>query len=666
MAKEYIKTLKPYLGGNIVRSVAMAGGNNGYLFTGNVGHQRSGAHWDMLYVSTDLNGVAGSPGCEIDNTDPFNDLHLAAYDLPLSVTENVISRFSTLPLNMINITPAEQDVVCPEYVAKKFRDANYNGVFDAGDSYISNWPIVVTPAGLTPQVYYTGSSGSVDLPTTTTSLTITELNKPWYIPVSPTSGSYTYTGAGTPAGGYAFGNYQCPNVCENVNDMIAFLHMEEAALSAGSSACNLLGTNGSMTAGTAAITTAGPSGNGNAIQFSNGSAISIPHYPEMDFDSNSFSADAYINLSLFSPKQVIVSHMGTSGPNQKGWSFYATGGRLGFEMQNGFSGSYSWNPAGAAWFSLNTWYHVGFVYNGVANTIALYVDGVARAGTRGLGSWKYNLDNTAPMMIGSNFTGAIDEVSVYDRNLSLADMNAIITKTKCREYMKIDLGNGGCVPGQTNAVYTATVINGDANTNNFKYAFAGLDSGAACNVNGPNGFSPASGSFTLSGCKASNAVTVSIPCNATHSPGTTGCFALTVWNQTAGRCALEDAQGTSLNQMYRLSTEPGEDEDPRANIVDDGTRKIILPSSGTGGIAVSVAPNPFTGQIQLMAVLGKKSQASVSVFDMLGREVIKAQTHFFHAGNNQLSLDAHELASGVYMLRINVGSQVINTRLVKE
>jgi hypothetical protein len=78
---------------------------------------------------------------------------------------------------------------------------------------------------------------------------------------------------------------------------------------------------------------------------------------------------------------------------------------------------------------LNTWYHVAGVYNAVARTLAIYVNGVLDNGVlRGtVPAGQYN----APQNVtigrragGFYFQGRIDEVRVYDRALSQAEIQA--------------------------------------------------------------------------------------------------------------------------------------------------------------------------------------------------------------------------------------------------
>ncbi|MEP6944628.1 MAG: LamG-like jellyroll fold domain-containing protein [Acidobacteriota bacterium] len=86
-------------------------------------------------------------------------------------------------------------------------------------------------------------------------------------------------------------------------------------------------------------------------------------------------------------------------------------------------------------FSLNVWHHIALTYDdpggAATKTLALYVDGIAVASGTSTGAIGYD---THPALIGGDFdfgsikygwTGGIDEISLYNRALSLAEIQAI-------------------------------------------------------------------------------------------------------------------------------------------------------------------------------------------------------------------------------------------------
>jgi hypothetical protein len=66
-------------------------------------------------------------------------------------------------------------------------------------------------------------------------------------------------------------------------------------------------------------------------------------------------------------------------------------------------------------------------------------------------------------------------------------------------------------------------------------------------------------------------------------------------------------------------------------------------------------PNPFNPTTVIAYQLPKAGNVKLIVYDLLGREVKTLVNEFKQAGSYNVSLDASELASGVYFYRINAG-----------
>jgi len=66
-------------------------------------------------------------------------------------------------------------------------------------------------------------------------------------------------------------------------------------------------------------------------------------------------------------------------------------------------------------------------------------------------------------------------------------------------------------------------------------------------------------------------------------------------------------------------------------------------------------PNPFTTQTQIAFDLPKQAKVSVSIYDMLGRQVMSVPQKSMSAGASRtISLDGSRLGSGVYVYRLQV------------
>lgn len=103
------------------------------------------------------------------------------------------------------------------------------------------------------------------------------------------------------------------------------------------------------------------------------------------------------------------------------------------------------------------WHHIAIVYSQSAGSQTIYVNGVVR-GTAAFS--EALMTNTDPLQIGSDqnfagryFDGQIDEVYVYDRALSAADINTLMNQThSCaggiRAYYAMDEASWNGTPGE--------------------------------------------------------------------------------------------------------------------------------------------------------------------------------------------------------------------------
>lgn len=74
-------------------------------------------------------------------------------------------------------------------------------------------------------------------------------------------------------------------------------------------------------------------------------------------------------------------------------------------------------------------------------------------------------------------------------------------------------------------------------------------------------------------------------------------------------------------------------------------------------------PNPFNDKVRIPLFLSQPDRVDLQVYDLGGR-LIKNRTRYLQAGSIDLPLDAGDLSTGLYILRIEAGSHVTNQRLV--
>jgi hypothetical protein len=184
----------------------------------------------------------------------------------------------------------------------------------------------------------------------------------------------------------------------------------------------------------------GEVGNGFAFDGINDQVI-VPNCPTLNFGSNqNFSAEAWIQAQATPGNYVgaaeIVSKAYTPDSSQSvGWSLFLNQGSLGFLMSqapmSGFNSSI-WASSGPN-LQDGVFHHVGVTVDRTSSSGGkLYVDGTLVL-TFDPTQESGDLSTTGPLYIGchdnsainSNFKGIIDEVSIYNRELTSNEIMAI-------------------------------------------------------------------------------------------------------------------------------------------------------------------------------------------------------------------------------------------------
>ena len=92
--------------------------------------------------------------------------------------------------------------------------------------------------------------------------------------------------------------------------------------------------------------------------------------------------------------------------------------------------------------------------------------------------------------------------------------------------------------------------------------------------------------------------------------------------------------------------------------VDPSFALTGVASEEMAGFGLSSAqPNPVASQATIRFSLDEAGPTRLSVYDMLGREVLRLVDGTMGEGPQAVRLDAGELPSGVYMLRLEAGGR---------
>lgn len=98
----------------------------------------------------------------------------------------------------------------------------------------------------------------------------------------------------------------------------------------------------------------------------------------------------------------------------------------------------------------------------------------------------------------------------------------------------------------------------------------------------------------------------------------------------------------------------------RSSGYDYPTASPLPPAS----VSLAAAPNPFNPRTTVQFDLPQAGQVALDAFDLRGRRVARLTEGFHAAGHHELAWDAGpQLASGVYLLRLETGQGTVNQRV---
>ncbi len=141
-----------------------------------------------------------------------------------------------------------------------------------------------------------------------------------------------------------------------------------------------------------------------------------------------------------------------------------------------------------------------------------------------------------------------------------------------------------------------------------------------------------------------------------------GCYTLTV-NDASGN-GLDGGLYVFLDQSSNVLW-TGKDFTDKAisEIAYDIT--IDIPESSSIN-NVSVYPNPVTHSANIDFTLSSETNVSVTVFDMLGREVLNLFDGAMDSGKQNIRMDATGLNKGIYFVKFNLNSEVFTQKIILE
>lgn len=75
-------------------------------------------------------------------------------------------------------------------------------------------------------------------------------------------------------------------------------------------------------------------------------------------------------------------------------------------------------------------------------------------------------------------------------------------------------------------------------------------------------------------------------------------------------------------------------------------------------------PNPFNPSTTITYQLNKNGHVSLTIYDLLGKEVKKLVSEYQNRGEHRVTFDAENLVSGVYIYRLETGGATLTKKMV--
>ncbi len=157
-----------------------------------------------------------------------------------------------------------------------------------------------------------------------------------------------------------------------------------------------------------------------------------------------------------------------------------------------------------------------------------------------------------------------------------------------------------------------------------------------------------------------------------------------VWNYTNGKLflswySLENISQTPDKALFTLKMQVntsetelltsfspeiiGELASPEATILSPST--LLMPALSFPSEEFNLSPNPFNTNTTLTFSLIENSSVIVSILSLDGRQIRKIADAAYTKGNHSISFDGHQLAEGLFLLKIETGNKTQYLKFIK-
>lgn len=100
--------------------------------------------------------------------------------------------------------------------------------------------------------------------------------------------------------------------------------------------------------------------------------------------------------------------------------------------------------------------------------------------------------------------------------------------------------------------------------------------------------------------------------------------------------------------------------------INEPSGKRLVAEAAPEAAVLNIFPNPAAHKLNAQYALENEAQVSISLVDLQGREIAKADRGVQPAGLYVLQLDVTSIPAGIYLLKMDAGKTVINQRVIIE
>ncbi|WP_010248637.1 LamG-like jellyroll fold domain-containing protein [Acetivibrio cellulolyticus] len=177
---------------------------------------------------------------------------------------------------------------------------------------------------------------------------------------------------------------------------------------------------------------------GKALQFNGKNGLVVPNSPSINFGTEDFSISCWFKTTNTNINNTILDKRDAVGTNWHGYHLSVYNGKdILLQMADDLKGWYNFRGSSPVKLNDGNWHFIAVTIDRDSTQgVKIYIDGQLRSSGNATERWG-SIDSTANLLIGkhsdfasNNFIGAIDEVKLFKRVITEAEVKKVYGKKK--------------------------------------------------------------------------------------------------------------------------------------------------------------------------------------------------------------------------------------------